>query len=620
MNASKAAMGASVEDGRPDVVVRREVSEQVRCVNASQRCLNPSSHSVSSELWACRAPVASPVGTASVGPRHGQWRICVSCDFEIDLGSDGPAVYRVLRAGQRRTISAFLAARADLRSAQQARLKLIVDQMAESEFGRAHGLSRVRTLDDLAHSAPVRTYADLQPWFDRIVRGETGVLTREPVRMLLETSGTTGRPKLLPCTRSWERSVSAAQAIWVLRMVADHPEIRKGQALTVVSPETHSVSSGGVPIGSNTGRMHRRQPWFVRARYPVPDAVYVLKPSALKWYALLRFAMQAQITTITTANPSTILLMCRLLQQWRLPLSRDLADGTLRHGPARRLGRLERFRLERGLRRVPPPADFRPGHIWPLKLVNCWKGGPAGYFTARLPDALGVRVPIREVGITASEGYFALPLGDDWPGGVMWPLGHVLEFIGDDGRPRFGWQLEQGERVRLVITTEAGLYRYDLADDLRVVGHSGQLPVLRFEGKTGRWLNATGEKVTEAQVSAAMQRAAEATCTAEIAGFSARTAWADVPTIEVCVEGVPPDRLTALAAAFDRALRRENVEYDAKRESARLGDVVFQPAPEGTFRRWRAARVAAGAPDGQVKDPILSTTDDEWARVVAACL
>jgi hypothetical protein len=402
-------------------------------------------------------------------------------------------------------------------------------------------------------------------------------------------------------------------------MLADHPEIRQGQALTVVSPAVHAHSAGGVPIGSNTGRMHARQPWYVRARYPIPDAVYALKPSELKWYALLRYALQSNISTITTANPSTILLMCRLLQEWRLPLSRDLEAGTLRHGPARRLGRLERFRLERGLRKTPPPDDFRPGRVWPLRLVNCWKGGPAGYFTARLPHALGAEVPIREVGITASEGYFALPLGDDWPGGVMWPLGHVLEFVGDDGVPRFGWQLETGEQVRLVITTEAGLFRYDLADTLEVVGYAGQLPVLRFVGKTGRWLNATGEKVTGTQVSIAMRQAVASIGMSCVDGFSARTAWAEVPCIEVAVEGIPPGRTGELAAAFDRSLRAGNIEYDAKRESLRLDGARVKSVPRGTFARWRAARVADGAPDGQVKDPILATTDVEWARVVAAC-
>ena len=539
-------------------------------------------------------------------------------DFEMNLGPDGPGVYRLLRAGKRRVIRDFLAAREDLRAAQEARLQAILRLMQDSAFGRSHQLSRVRTLADVRSAAPIRTYADLQPWFDRIAAGEKGVLTREPVQLLMETSGTTGKPKLLPCTPSWARSVAEAQSIWVLRMVADHPEIRHGQALSMVSPAVHTHTAGGVPVGSNTGRMHARQPWWVRARYPVPDEVYALKPSELKWYVLLRFALQATITSLTTANPSTILLMCRLLQQWRLPLSRDLVDGTLRHGPAQRLGRLQRYRLERKLRRIAPPVDFRPAHIWPLRLVNCWKGGPARYFTARLPEALGAPVPVREVGITASEGYFALPLGDDWPGGVMWPLGHLLEFVGEDGEARFGWELEVGERVRLVITTEAGLFRYDLADTLEVVGRSGQLPVLRFVGKTGRWLNATGEKVTEGQVAAAMERAVRISGVAPISGFSARTHWSEVPYVEVAVEGCPTHAAEVLAAAFDQALRQENVEYEAKRESARLGMPRVTPVAPETFLRWRAARVRDGAPDGQVKDPVLSTSEEEWDRVMAA--
>ena len=538
--------------------------------------------------------------------------------FSIDLGPDGPGVYRLLRAGKRSLVDCFVASVDDPEAAQQQRLTKILANMKDTAFGKEHGLGRVKRLADLPHAAPIRTHAELLPWLERVARGESRVLTSEKVQMLLETSGTTGKPKHLPCTRSWAKGVADAQAIWVLKMVHDHPEIQHGQALTVVSPQVHTRSPGGLPIGSNTGRMHGAQPWWIRRRYPIPDAVYALHPSELKWYTLLRFALQADISSITTANPSTLLLMSRLLQQWRLPLSRDLEAGSLRHGPASMLDRWDRFKLERRLRRCPPPADFRPGHAWPLRLVNCWKGGPAGYFVERLPRALGGELPIREVGITASEGYFAIPLGDDWPGGVMWSLGHVLEFVGDDGQPRFGWQLEVGEQVRLVITTEAGLFRYDLADTLEVVGRVGRSPVLRFVGKSGRWLNATGEKVTGAQVSRAVATAALGEQLEGLVGFSARIRWGDVPVFELAVEGCEQHQLPRFAAAFDRALRAENIEYEAKRDSARLGPVAATPLPDGTLHRWRAARVAAGAPEGQVKDPVLCVTDEEWARVMAA--
>jgi len=557
------------------------------------------------------APPPAEAARPSDGPRGREYR------FPLDDDPRAPGPYRLLFAGRRALVQRFRAGLRELRAAQEARLHAVLAATAGSAFARDHGLERVRSLADLRAAVPVRAHAELRPWLDRIAAGERAVLTRAPVLQLLETSGTTGAPKHLPVTAEWARGVADAQALWVLSMIKDHPEVTRTRALTMVSPAVHSHSPGGLPIGSNTGRMQAAQPWYVRARYPIPARVYGLTPDPLKWYCLLRFALQADIGSITTANPSTVLLLCRRLQQWREELSADLADGTLRRGPAAELSRGARFALELRLRRRPPPADWAPARLWPLGLINCWKGGPAAFFVDRLAAALGGPVPVREVGITASEGFFAIPLGDDWPGGVVWPLGHLLEFIGDDGETRGAWELDVGEQVRLVVSTEAGLLRYDLADTLEVVGRCEGAPVLRFVGKSGRWLNATGEKLTEAQVSAAMSAAAAGLGLAPV-GFTAVIEWAEVPRLGLAVEGAPVDALPALARAFDAALRAQNVEYEGRRSSERLGEVAPLCLPAGTYAAWRARRVADGAPDGQVKDPIIAATEVEWARVLAA--
>lgn len=541
-----------------------------------------------------------------------------SPSWSFPLGPEGHGPYRLLYAGRKKLVERFHDAVRDPQAAQKERLDVLLRITRGTRYGDLHRLDGVKSLADFRSAVPLRTHSDLLPWLDRVAAGEKDVLTRERVTSLLETSGTTGRPKHLPVTQTWARSVSEAQAMWVLSMVRDHEAVTKGRALTMVSPAEHARSAGGLAIGSNTGRMHRRQPWYVKLRFPVPTSVYGLKPNILKWYVLLRFAIQADIASITTANPSTVLLMCRRLLEWQDPLSRDLEAGTLRHGPAADLPRWLRFKLERRLRKAKPQADFRPAKLWPLALVNCWKGGPAGYFVERLPEALGAHVPVREVGITASEGTFAIPLGDDWPGGVLWPLGHLMEFIGDDGEPRWMWELEQGERVRLVVSAENGLLRYDLRDTLEVVGRCENTPVMRFVGKTGRWLNCTGEKVTEAQVADAFRQAVAAEGGGAI-GFTARIDWGALPRFVVALEqGEGPPAGPALAAAFDRALQTINIEYEAKRESERIGPPVVEVLPRGTYARWRAARVAAGAPDGQVKDPILAVDDAEWQRVLDA--
>ncbi len=535
-----------------------------------------------------------------------------ACAFPRDRGN-GP--YRLLRGAHDDLVRDFLWALDHPREAQERRAARILDLVRDSALGRSLGLASARTLDDLRRAAPVADPEELRPWLDRVAAGERGVLSSEPVLQLLETSGTTGAPKHLPATPAWAASVARAQKLWVLALARDHEAATRGRALTVVSAAEHARSPGGLPIGSNTGRMLRAQPWWLRFRYAVPYPVFTLPDQRVRQYAILRFALQAPVTSWTTANPSTVLLLARRLREWREPLAWDLRRGTLRAGPAADLDRGTRRRLEWRLRRRPEPADWRPARLWPLAVVNCWKGGPAGYFVDRLPEALGARVPVREVGITSSEGYFAVPLADDWPGGVLWTLGHVLEFIDEAGEARWAWELETGRRYRLVITTEAGLLRYDLADEVEVVGWCRRTPLVRFAGKAGRFLNAVGERVSEAQVAAAMRAAAGVSGEAP-AGFTVRLRMAEVPRYEVAVEGTPATE--ALAAAFDRALAERNVEYAGKRASGRLGPPAARALPRGTYGRWRAARVAAGAPEWQLKDPVIAVDEAEWARILAA--
>ncbi|MEC8423105.1 MAG: GH3 auxin-responsive promoter family protein, partial [Myxococcota bacterium] len=295
---------------------------------------------------------------------------------------DGSGAYRLLRAGAERQLRRLEAALDDPRSAQQGRLETILRGARGTAFGKAHDLDRVKSLEDFRCAVPIRDHTGHLPWLQRVAAGEPDVLTREPVEMLLETSGTTGTPKRLPVTATWARSVSAAQRLWVLAMLRDHPRVAEGAALTIVSPAVHGRSAGGLPIGSNTGRMHKAQPWWIRARYPVPYDVFRIVDADVRTYCLLRFALQADLRTITTANPSTLLLLARRLMLWREALSKDLADGTLRHGPASDLDRRTRRALRWKLRRRPVPKDWGLGQLWDLACVNCWQGGPAAYFVS----------------------------------------------------------------------------------------------------------------------------------------------------------------------------------------------------------------------------------------------
>ncbi len=501
----------------------------------------------------------------------------------------GHPPYAVMRWFNRGLVARFERSLAEPEAAQRARLAAILAGAEGSAFARDHGLAPGMSLEQYRAAVPSRAHAALKPWLDRVEAAEPEVLTRFAVTQMVQTSGTSGVPKRLPVTASWAESVGAAQRLWVLGLLRDDEQLASGAALSIVSPAVTTTTTGGLPVGSNTGRMFLAQPWWVRWRAPVPYEVYGIEDVSTRQYAILRHALSADVRSWTAANPSSILLYMRRLREDWAELQRDLADGTLS-----RLG-------QRGLARR--RLGEEPALPWNLRRVNTWKGGPAAFFVARLPAALGRDVPIREAGITASEGFFATPVDDGDP--VAFLDGHLLEFVGDDGEPRWAWELELGGEYRLVVSTEAGLYRYDLGDIVRVTGFAGRAPRLVFVRRAGNELSAVGERVTETQLLAVA-------ASLELSALSASLAWAEVPWLRVAyaaTDDVTPE-------SFDQRLRAENLEYDDRRATGRLGLPALSRTGESAFAAWRARRVAEGAPEAQVKDPVI-LSPERWDELIS---
>ncbi|MFH1465102.1 MAG: GH3 auxin-responsive promoter family protein [Pseudomonadota bacterium] len=233
-----------------------------------------------------------------------------------------------------------------------------------------------------------------------------------------------------------------------------------------------------------------------------------------------------------------------------------------------------------------------------------------------LPSALGAPVPVREVGISASETFVGIPLSGGDDACAAWPLGEVLEWVADDGSVHGLWELDVGAEYRLVITGRHGLLRYDLGDVLRVVGRLGATPLLRFVRRAGQQLSATGEKLTESHLLAAM-----GACGARLglggAQFTLRLVLAERPWYELAIEAAP-ESVTALPALLDAELGRHNVEYASKRASGRLDPVRVSPLPPGTYAALRRRRVARGVPEGQYKHPSMALDAETWEALMGS--
>lgn len=534
----------------------------------------------------------------------------------------------------RKKLAAYQQALLEPAQAQRARLRAVLCAGAATAFGREHGLRADLTPDEYRSLVPVRPYAALAPWIERMKNGERNVLTPQQPEMFGVTSGSSAQPKFIPQPRAFTNEHHFSHLIWIYNMLRDHPG-SVGRTFSMISPAEEGVTAGGIPYGSSSGKQYRDQNIPVRMMHAVPYEVFLSRNCHAKYHAALVYALGADLRTVNSVNPSTLVLLGQLLGEQAPELLDDLGRGALNHAPG--LSDAERTLYARRLRARPErrrqlleiyrsEGCLLPRHVWPnIRVVNTWQGGNAPFYLPLVRELWG-DVPQRCLGLRATEGIFNIPLCDNTASGPLAVCSHFLEFSEGEGEPQPGGrtllahELEVGRRYRLIITTSAGLYRYDLADIIEVTGMRGATPEVAFLHKAGGVLSLTGEKVCEDQLVAAMATVAKQT--RPITGFSVTVEMAQPPRYVLAMEPAPeecahiplPNQMQAaspqtlellqqMGHVFDCELARLNIEYAAKRESGRLAAPAVLLLAPGTYREHRLRLVAEGRPDGQIKPP-----------------
>jgi hypothetical protein len=207
--------------------------------------------------------------------------------------------------------------------------------------------------------------------------------------------------------------------------------------------------------------------------------------------------------------------------------------------------------------------------------------------------------PIRDIGLLATEGRVSIPFEDGTPAGLLDVTAHFFEFIdaeSNDPSPStlLCHELSPGRTYRVIMTTSAGFYRYDLGDHVRVHGYVGQTPIIEFLHRGAYVSSLTGEKLTEWQVTHAYERACQLVAMTSSL-FVLAPVWGDPPHYQLQVDEPAPET-DGLIRSFDAELQSINVEYRSKRTSNRLGPVQLKTLPIGELTRLDALRQRRAGP------------------------
>src|SRR5688572_20818582 len=225
-----------------------------------------------------------------------------------------------------RAMAEFLA---DLDRSEEAQSRYLLDRIVrpniDSEFGRAHGFADISSIEEYRRAVPIRDYEGFRAQIDRIVAGEEGVLTVDPVKRFFITSGSTSKPKYVPVTQALIRDKSRAFGIYWCLVFRDHPRVKSGRIVTNFSDSGRPVETAArVPAGSESAYWAEATRATQRQEPLIPKKMARIADPDERYYAIAKVLLLQKFAAIMALNPSTILALLAKLRERRSDLIADV--------------------------------------------------------------------------------------------------------------------------------------------------------------------------------------------------------------------------------------------------------------------------------------------------------
>lgn len=401
---------------------------------------------------------------------------------------------------------------------QERILRRLLKHNRETKFGKEHDFSHIRSPVEFSRQVPLSDYEDISPAVEALQAGTTLPFTAEKILLLEPTSGSSSKPKLIPCTKTLLHEFQAAIDPWIAWLFIVYPGILSGRHYWAISPTTplHRDGTQAVRVGFSQDADYLGPIGSLLARHlqvVPPELREVHDPESFTHLTLLFLLGERDLRLISIWHPSFLTLLLDAIPQHLPTILRELQTGKLDNSlkiPTHLRESIQKQFSANPTRAIEidktniaiHPENLRSA--WPqLKLISCWTNGRPEPWLSRI-HALFPATAIQGKGLLATEGVVTLPTGC----GQFHPCAvrsHYLEFRNSKtGVIHPLWELEQGIEYTIVLTTGGGLWRYQLHDRVRVTAFCKATPCLEFLGKEASFSDVVGEKLDERHVAAAL--------------------------------------------------------------------------------------------------------------------
>lgn len=446
----------------------------------------------------------------------------------------------------------------------------------DTEWGLKYDYRSITSFEEYRQRVPISDYNAVKPYIDRLRKGENNILWPSEVKWFAKSSGTTSdKSKFIPVTAEALEECHMKGGKDMLSIYCNNnptSKIFSGKVLGMGGSFRSDNEFAETYHGDVSAIIMENLPFWVQLIRTPDMSVALMDEWEDKLYRMAMITKDEDVTNITGVPSWTLVLLNKILEITKAKSIKDVWPN------------LELF-VHGGVNFTPYREQFRricPPGMHYLETYN------------------------------ASEGFFGIQ--DTFDGedmllmldyGIFYEFMPLAEIENEHPKTLPLWEVEPGVNYAMVISTNAGLWRYLIGDT--VMFTSTDPFRIKITGRTRSFINAFGEELIIDNAEKALATACEKTG-AVITEYTAAPIFLkdnEKAAHEWVIEfETPPENLEYFGEMLDNALKSLNSDYEAKRyHNLMLLLPVIRQVPKGTFYEWFRERGKLG---GQHKVPRLS--------------
>ena len=463
---------------------------------------------------------------------------------------------------------------------QEELLQNLVAKAKNTEIGRQYNFESIKNYKEFANRVPVTSYEENEEQIERARKGENNIFWPTPIKWFAKSSGTTNaKSKFIPVSSdSLEDCHYAASKDLLCIYLNNNPnsQLFVGKSLRLGGSKEIYQENGTV-YGDLSAILIDNMPFWAEFSSTPSSEVSLMNDWETKMQAIVNETIKENVTSLAGVPSWMLVLLNNVVETTGKGNIFDVWPNleVYFHGGVNFDPYMDQYK------KILPKTDFKYYEIY-----------------------------------NASEGFFAIQdQNEEKDLLLMLDYGIFYEFIPMN---TYGTskerviplsEVEKGTNYAIVITTNAGLWRYKIGDTIRFTSIKPHR--IKVTGRTKHHINVFGEELIIENAEAALKSVSQLT-QSEIVDYTAAPIFMvgkEKGAHEWIIEfKKAPSDFTKFSDLLDKALQNVNSDYEAKRfNNTTLNAPTIHFAREKLFYDWLKEKDKLG---GQHKVPRLSNTRD----------